>query len=141
MHFMAIIPCFDMLMVRRSPARGRRESEYSRSSCNSETKKVQGCVSQNSDPKKSILRKAGQVRLNASAGHTIKFSGRTLYEIRIRERKGPSRGVIKKGEPHDRTPCAPKFEEGTPEETSRQEDRARKAAWDLARKNKQAQSR
>ena len=30
-------------------------------------KKVQGCVSQNSDPKKSILRNAGQMRLNASA--------------------------------------------------------------------------
>ena len=40
-------------------------------------RKVQGCVSKNSDPKKSILRKAGQVRLNASAAHTMKFSGRT----------------------------------------------------------------
>ena len=35
--------------------------------------KVQGCVSQNSDPKKSILRKAGQTRLSASAGHAIKI--------------------------------------------------------------------
>ena len=33
-------------------------------------KKVQSCVSQNSGPKKSILRKAEQTRLNASAGHT-----------------------------------------------------------------------
>ena len=49
-------------------------------------------------------------------------------------RKGPSRGVIQKGEPHERSPCAPKFEERTPEETSRQEECARKAAWDLARK-------
>ena len=31
-------------------------------------------------------------------------------------------------------PCAPKFEERTPEETSRQEQYARKAAWNLARK-------
>ena len=74
------------------------------------------------------------MRVNASAGHTIKFSGRTWYEIRIRERKGPSRGVIQKGEPHERNPCAPNFEERTLEETSRQEDCARKAAWDLARK-------
>ena len=29
-------------------------------------RKVQGCVSQNSDPKKSILRKAGQLKENAS---------------------------------------------------------------------------
>ena len=34
-------------------------------------RKVQGCVPQNSDPKKSILRKAGQVRVYASAGQTI----------------------------------------------------------------------
>ena len=95
--------------------------------------KNQGCVSQNSDPKKSILWKAGQTRLNASAGHTIKFSGRTWCEIQIRERKGPSRGVIQKGEPHERNPCAPKFEEATSEETSRQEEYARKAAWNLAR--------
>ena len=95
--------------------------------------KVQGCVSQNSDPRKSILRKARDVRLNASVGHTIKFSGRTWYEIRIRERTGPSRRVIQESEPHERNPCAPRFEERTPEETSRQEDCARKAAWDLAR--------
>ena len=63
--------------------------------------KVQGCVSQNSDPKKSVLRKAGEVRLNASAGHTTKFSGRTWYEIRIRDRQGPSRGVIQEGEPRN----------------------------------------
>ena len=71
-------------------------------------KKVQGCVSHNSAPKKSILRKAGQTRLNASAGHAIKFTGRTWYEVRIRERKGPSRGFIQNGEPHERNPCAPK---------------------------------
>ena len=58
--------------------------------------KVQGCVSLNSDPKKSTLRKAGQMSLNASEGHALKFSGRTWYEVQIRERKGPSRGVIQK---------------------------------------------
>ena len=39
-----------------------------------EERKVQGCVSQNSDSTKSILRKAGQTRLNASAGHAIRSS-------------------------------------------------------------------
>ena len=86
-----------------------------------EEKMVRCCVSQNSDPKKSILRKAGQTRLYASAGHAFKFSGRTWYEVQIREREGPSRGVIQKGEPHER------------KETSRQEEYARKAAWYLAR--------
>ena len=67
------------------------EREYSRSSCDSEgKKKVQVCVSQNSDPKKSIPRKAGQTRLNASAGHTIKFSRRAWYAIQIWEITGPS---------------------------------------------------
>ena len=97
-------------------------------------KKVQGCASQNSDPKKSIMRKAGQTRLGASAGHTIKFSERTWYQIQMRERKGPSQGVIQKGELHERNPCAPRFEERTLEETSRQEECARRAAWDLAKK-------
>ena len=88
-------------------------------------------MSQDSDPKKSILRKVGELRLNASAGHTVKFSGCTWHQIRIRERRGPSRGIVQKCEPHERIPCTPKFEERTLEETSRQEDCARKAAWDL----------
>ena len=84
-------------------------------------------LSQKPDPKKSFLLKVVQTRLNASAGHAIKFSGRTWYEVQFQERKGPSRGVIQKGEPHERNPCAPKFEERTLEETSRQEEYARKA--------------
>ena len=51
------------------------------------------------------------------------------------ERKGSYRGVIQKGESHERNPCASKFEERTLEGTSRQEEYARKAAWNLARKN------
>ena len=73
---------------------------------------VQGCVSQNSDPKKSILRKAGQVR----GRDTPKNSGSTWYEIRIRETKGPSLGIIEKGDTHERNPCAPKFEGRTLED-------------------------
>ena len=80
--------------------------------------KVQGYVSQNSDPKKSILWKVGHTRLNASAGHAIKFTGCTWCEIQIRDRKGPFQDVIHQGEFHGRNPCAPKFEERTPEETS-----------------------
>ena len=97
-------------------------------------REFRGCVSQNSDPKKSILRKAGQVRGNASGRHTIKFSGRTRYEIRTWDRKGPSRGIIQKSDTHERNPWAPKFEERTPKVSLRQEDCARKAAWDVARK-------
>ena len=88
----------------------RRNSEYALIESKREV------VSQNSDPKKSILRKAGQTRLNASAGHAKKFSGRTCNEVQIREGKGPSRGVIQKGEPHERNPCAPKVEGRTLED-------------------------
>ena len=45
----------------------------------------------------------------------------------------PSRGVIQKGEVHERNPCVPKFQERTPEETSRQEECVRKAALDWVR--------
>ena len=96
-------------------------------------RKVQGCVFQNSHPKKSILRKSGQMSGNASAGHTVRHSGRTWYQIRIRETKGPTPGIVQKGDTHERNPCAPRFEERPPEETSRQEDHARKAAWNLAK--------
>ena len=54
-------------------------------------KRVQGCLSQNTDPKKSFLRKTEQTRLNASAGHTIKFSGRTWYEIK---KFGKEKGLL-----------------------------------------------
>ena len=73
-------------------------------------------------------------RLDASAGHTMKFSGRNWYDTKIREGKGQSGGIVQKGEPHERHPCASSFEERTPEETSRREDCASKAAWNLARK-------
>ena len=57
----------------------------------------------------------------------------TWHQIKIRERKGPSRGVIQKCAPHGRSPCAPKFEDRSHEETLTQERCARKSAWDLAK--------
>ena len=61
--------------------------------------KVIGCVSQNSDPKKYILRKAGEVRLNASAGHTVNiFRTHLVRNSNSEQKKEPSRGVIQKGE-------------------------------------------
>ena len=104
--FLAIIACID----REKPSKkSRKESTQGAVAILRGKKKVQVCVSQSSDPKKSLPRKAGQTRLNASAGHTIKFSRRAWYAIQIWEIKGPSRGVIQKGEPHERNPCAPKL--------------------------------
>ena len=76
-----------------------------------------GCVSQESYPRKSILRGGGKLRSN----HTVKFSKGTWHKIKIRERKGPLRGSIPKCEPHERSPCAPNFGETSHEETLHQE--------------------
>ena len=62
----------------------------------------------------------------------MKFSGCTWYKTETRERKRQSGGS--KGEPHERNPCAPGFEEQPPEETSRQADVTSKVAWNVGRK-------
>ena len=64
-------------------------------------------VSQDSYPSKSIPREPGRLE----SKHAVKFSKGTLPQIKIRGGKGPSQGVIQKCEPHERSPCAPKFEE------------------------------
>ena len=88
-----------------------------------------GCVSQDSYPRKSVLREPGKLGFE----HAVKFSKSTWHQIKIRERKGPSRGIIQKCAPHERSPCSPKFEDRSHEETLHQERRARKASWDLAK--------
>ena len=50
-------------------------------------KRVQGCVSQNSDPMNSILWTARELGLNASAGPTMKFLGCTWYELQFGEKR------------------------------------------------------
>ena len=87
------------------------------------------CVSQDSYPRKSILRKERKL----GSKHAVKFSKGTWHQHKIRERKVPSRGIIQECAPHERSPCAPQFEERTHEETLHQERYARKAAWNLAK--------
>ena len=50
-----------------------------------------------------------------------------------REINGPSRGIVQKCAPRERSPCAPRFGERSHEKTLHQERCARKAAWDLAK--------
>ena len=59
-------------------------------------KNVQGCVSQNSDPINSILRKVEDLGLNASAGLTRKFSGCTWYKTEFGKEKGNLESLSKK---------------------------------------------
>ena len=49
------------------------------------------------------------LREKLGSNHTVKFSKGTWHCIKIRERKGPSRGVIQKCGPHERNPCAPEL--------------------------------
>ena len=86
------------------------------------------CVSQDSYPRKPILRVPGMF----GSKHAVKFSKCTWHQIKIRERKGPSRSIIQKCASHERSPCAPKFEERPHEETLQQERSVRKAAEYLA---------
>ena len=88
-----------------------------------------GCAFQDYHPRKSILRELGML----GSKHTVKFSKGIWYQIKIWERKSPARGVIQKCAPHERSLCAPKFEDRSHEETLTPERCARRAAWDLAK--------
>ena len=50
------------------------------------------CASQDSYPRRSIFREQGKL----GSKHTVKFSKGTWHQIKIRERTGPSRGIIQR---------------------------------------------
>ena len=77
-----------------------------------------GCVFQDMKPPKSILRKSSDMQKPIHA--------------KVRD-QNPSLGMICPGEPHQRSPSAPKFEDRSQEETEWQEQGAREAAWKLAK--------
>ena len=82
-----------------------------------------GCVSQDYPLQKSTLREIETLELN----HTIKFTKGTLHHKDIRERKGPSQGVMQKFEPQGRKPCAQK-------NSRKEHKKMRPETWDLAKK-------
>ena len=90
-----------------------------------------GCVFQNLEPPKSssILRKSSSIRKPIQR---VKFTKAVLRHADIRD-QNPSLGMICPGEPHQRSPNAPKFEDRSQEETEWQEQGAREAAWRLAK--------
>ena len=59
--------------------------------------------------------------------------------MRIRERKGPSQGVIQRHSLHERSFFAPKFETGLKTKTLNQERCARSDAWEIGQRHSQAQ--
>ena len=62
----------------------------------------------------------------------VKFTKAIARHTKIRD-QNPSLGYTCPGEPHERSPNAPKFEDRSQEETEWQEQGAREAAWKLAK--------
>ena len=88
-----------------------------------------GCVFQDMTPPKSILRKSTDMQRPIQR---VKFTDAIARHTKIRD-KNPSLGYICPGEPHQRSPKAPNFEDRSQEETEWQEQGAREAAWKLAK--------
>ena len=88
-----------------------------------------GCVFQDMTPPKSILRKSTDM---PKPIQRVKFTKAIARHNKIRD-QNPSLGYICPGEPHERSPNAPKFEDRSLEETEWQELGAREAAWKLAK--------
>ena len=88
-----------------------------------------GCVFQDMKLPKSILRKSSVMQKPIQG---VKFTKAVARHTKIRD-QNPSFGCICPGEPHQRSPNAPKFEDRSQEETEWQEQGAREAAWKLAK--------
>ena len=90
-----------------------------------------GCIFQDMEPPKSssILRKNSDMRKPIQR---VKFTKTIARHTKIRD-QNPSLGLICPGDPHQRSPNAPKFEDRSQEETEWQEQGAREAAWKLAK--------
>ena len=90
-----------------------------------------GCVFQDMEPPKSssILRKSSDMRTPIRC---VQFTKAVVRRANIRD-QNPSLGMICPGDPHQRNTNAPKFEDGSQQETERQERCAREAAWRLAK--------
>ena len=89
-----------------------------------------GCVFQDMTPPKSILRKCTDMRRPIQR---VKFTKAIARHSKIRD-QNPSLGYICPGEPHQRSPNAPKFEDRSQEETEWQEQGAWEGGWKLAQK-------
>ena len=108
----------------------RHESNHGLVGCNSSTRQL-GWVFQDMEPSKltSILRKSSDMQKPIQR---VKFTKAVVRHGKNRD-QNPSLGDICPGAPHERSTNAPNFEDWSPEETERQEQGAREAAWKLAK--------
>ena len=113
------VVCRDTLHAKGYGPVGRRSSN---------TRQL-GCVFHDMKPPKSILRKSSDMQKPIQR---VKFTKAIARHTKIRD-QNPSLGMICPGEPHQRSPNAPKFEDRSQEETEWLEQGAREAAWKLAK--------
>ena len=97
--------------------------------CNSSNTRQLGCVFQDMKPPNSSLLKSTNMQRPIQRVRCTKAIAR---HTKIRD-QNPSLGYICPGDPHQRSPNAPKFEDRSQEETEWQEQGAREAAWKLAK--------
>ena len=109
----------------------RHELNHGPVGCRSSNTRHLGCVFQDMGPPKlsSILRKSSDMQKRIQR---VIFTKAVARHTKIRD-QNPSLGMICPGEPHQRSPNAPKFEDRSQEETEWQEQGAREAAWKLAK--------
>ena len=109
----------------------RHELNHEPVGCRSSNARQLGCVFQDMEPPKlsSILRKSSDMQKPIQR---VKFTKAIARHNKIRD-QNPSLGLICPGEPHQRSPNAPKCEDRSQEETVWQEQGARGAAWKLAK--------
>ena len=105
----------------------RHESTHGPVGCSSSNTRQLGCVFQDMEPPKlsSILRKSSDMQKPIQR---VKFTKAIARHTKIRD-QNPSFGLICPGEPHQRSPNAPKFQDRSQEETEWQQQGAREAAW------------
>ena len=92
-----------------------------------------GCVLQDMEPPKSttILRNSSKIRKPIRC---VQFAKAVVRHADFRD-QNPSFGTICPGDPHQRNPIAPKFEDRSQLETEWQERCARETAWRQAKKS------
>ena len=78
------------------------------------------------------MKSCGSGRSNRKPIRCVRFTEAVLRHANIRD-QNPSLGMICPGDPHQRNPNVPKFEDRSQEETEGQERCAREAAWKLAK--------
>ena len=119
------------LHIARRPSKRSKKNGDKSAVAMSKIARQLSCVFQDMEPPKSssILRKNSNI---LKPIRCVRFTEAVLRHANIRD-QNPSLGMICPGDPHQRNPNAPKFEDRSQEETEWQERCAREAVWRLAK--------